>query len=46
MGTIKDRDVLDLKGEDIKKKWQAYTVELRNRFKGLDLVDRSNLQSA
>ena len=23
-----------------------YTVELRNRFKGLDLVDRSNLQSA
>ena len=29
MGTIKDRDVLDLKGaEDIKKRWQKYTEEL------------------
>ena len=38
MGTIKDRDVLDLKGaEDIKKKWQAYTVELY--IKGLNDLD-------
>ena len=37
MGTIKDRDVLDLKGEDIKKKWQAYTVELY--MKGLNDLD-------
>ena len=29
MGTIKDRDVLDItKAEDIKKRWQEYTEEL------------------
>ena len=29
MGTIKDRNVMDLtEAEDIKKKWQEYTEEL------------------
>ena len=31
MGTIKDRNVKDLKeAEDIKKRWQEYTEELYN----------------
>ena len=28
MGTIKDRNGMDLTGEDIKKKWQKYAEEL------------------
>ena len=28
MGTIKDRNGMDLKAEDIKKRWQEYTAEL------------------
>ena len=48
MGSIKDRNGLDLtEAEDIKKRWQEYTeelynytVEVTNRFKGLDLIDR------
>ena len=28
MGTIQDRNVMDLTEEDIKKKWQEYTEEL------------------
>ena len=38
MGSIKDRNGMDLtEAEDIKKKWQAYT-EVTNRFKGLGLI--------
>ena len=28
MGTIKDRNSMDLTAEDIKKRWQEYTEEL------------------
>ena len=39
MGTIKDRNVMDLtEGEDIKKKWQEYTEELYKK----DLHDPDN----
>ena len=39
MGTIKDRNVMDLtEGEDIKKKWQEYTEELYKK----DLNDSDN----
>ena len=41
MCSIKDRNDMELtEAEDIKKKWQEYTEEVTNRFKGLDLVDR------
>ena len=33
MGTIKDRNSMDLKeGEDIKKRWQEYTEELYKKY--------------
>ena len=39
MGSIKDRNGMDLtKAEDIKKRWQEYTVELYKR----DLLDPDN----
>ena len=39
MGTIKDRNGMDLKGaEDIKKRWQEYTEELYKK----DLHDPNN----
>ena len=39
MGTIKDRDSMDLtEAEDIKKRWQEYTEELYRK----DLHDPSN----
>ena len=31
MGTIKDRNSMDLTEEDIKKRWQEYTEELYKR---------------
>ena len=31
MGTIKDRNDMDLTEEDIKKRWQEYTEELQKR---------------
>ena len=39
MGTIKDRNGMDLKAEDIKKRWQEYTEEL---YKKKDLRDPNN----
>ena len=33
MGTIKDRNSMDLTEEDIKKRWQEYTEELYNYTK-------------
>ena len=39
MGTIKDRNEMDLTGvEDIKKRWKEYTEELYNK----DLTDADN----
>ena len=38
MGTIKDRNGMDLKEEDIKKRWQEYTEELYKK----DLHDPDN----
>ena len=38
MGTIKDRNGMDLKAEDIKKRWQEYTEELYKK----DLQDPDN----
>ena len=38
MGTIKDRNGMDLKAEDIKKRWQEYTEELHKK----DLYDPEN----
>ena len=38
MGSIKDRNGLDLKAEDIKKRWQEYTEELYKK----DLHDPDN----
>ena len=38
MGTIKDRNGMDLKAEDIKKRWQVYTEELYKK----DLNDPEN----
>ena len=39
MGTIKDRNVMDLtEAEDIKKRWQEYTEELHKK----DLYDPDN----
>ena len=38
MGTIKDRNGMDLKAEDIKKRWQEYTEELYKK----DLHDPDN----
>ena len=38
MGTIKDRNSMDLKVEDIKKRWQEYTEELYKK----DLHDPGN----
>ena len=38
MGTIKDRNGMDLKAEDIKKRWQEYTAELYKK----DLHDPDN----
>ena len=38
MGTIKDRNGMDLTEEDIKKKWQEYTEELYKK----DRNDRDN----
>ena len=41
MSSIKDRNGTDLtEEEDIKKRCQAYTEEVRNRFKGLGIIDR------
>ena len=38
MGSVKDRNGMDLtEAEDIKKRWQEYT-EVTNRFKGLGLI--------
>ena len=40
MGSIKDRNGTDLtEAEDIKKRWQEYTAEVTNRFKGLDMIE-------
>ena len=40
MGSIKDRNGMDVReAEDIKKRWQEYTVEVTNRFKGLDMIE-------
>ena len=42
MGTIKDRNIMDLtEGEDIKKRWQEYT-ELNKTKKGLIDTDNHN----
>ena len=38
MGTIKDRNGMDLKEEDTKKRWQEYTEELYKK----DLHDPDN----
>ena len=38
MGTIKDRNGMDLKAEDIKKRWQEYRQELYKK----DLHDPGN----
>ena len=38
MGSIKDRKVMDLTEEDIKKRWQEYTEELSKK----DLHDPDN----
>ena len=38
MGTIKDRNGMDLKAEDIKKRWQEYTEELYKK----DLNNQDN----
>ena len=38
MGTVKDRNGMDLKAEDIKKRWQEYTKELYKK----DLHDQDN----
>ena len=38
MGTIKDRNCMDLTEEDIKKRWQEYTEELYRK----DLHDQDN----
>ena len=38
MGTVKDRNGMDLKAEDIKKRWQEYTEELHKK----DLYDPEN----
>ena len=38
MGTIKDRNGMDLTEEDIKKRWQEYTEELYKK----DLHDPDN----
>ena len=38
MGTIKDRNSMDLTEEDIKKRWQEYTEELYKK----DLHDPDN----
>ena len=38
MGTIKDRNGMDLTEEDIKKRWQEYTEELYKR----DFQDQDN----
>ena len=38
MGTIKDRNAMDLTEEEIKKKWQEYTEELYKK----DLNDLDN----
>ena len=38
MGSIKDRKVMDLTEEDIKKRWQEYTEELYKK----DLHDPDN----
>ena len=32
MGTIKDRNGMDLREEDIKKRWQEYTEELHKKI--------------
>ena len=32
MDTIKDRNGMDLKAEDIKKRWQKYTEELYKKY--------------
>ena len=32
MGTVKDRNGMDLEKQDIKKRWQEYTEELYKRF--------------
>ena len=39
MGTIKERNDMDLTAEDIKKRWQEYTEELHKK----DLHDPDNL---
>ena len=41
MGTIKDRNGMDLKAEDIKKRWQEYRQELYKK----DLHDPVNQSS-
>ena len=38
MGTIKDRDTIEVTEEDIKKRWQEYTEELYKK----DLHDQDN----
>ena len=38
MGTIRDRNGMNLTGEDIKKRWQQYTEELYKK----DLCDPDN----
>ena len=38
MGTIKDREVMDLTEADVKKRWQGYTEELYKK----DLHDPDN----
>ena len=38
MGSIKDRNGMDLKAKDIKKSWQEYTEELYKK----DLHDQDN----
>ena len=42
MGTIKDRNDMDLTEEDIKKRWQEYTEELYKK----DLHDSDNQDGA
>ena len=32
MGSLKDRNGMDLEAEDIKKRWQEYTEELYKKF--------------
>ena len=39
MGTIKDRNGMELTAEDIKKRWQQYTEELHKKY----LKDPDNL---